>query len=51
MSRRNESNIWHLKELGQTVLLHAKYTSHQFAPHYHNELSIGVIEKGRLNDY
>lgn len=49
MTQRNKSNIWHLRQLNRAVLMHAKYTSHQFAPHYHKELSVGVIEKGHLN--
>jgi AraC-like DNA-binding protein len=30
-------------------LLNAEYTSHHFAPHYHEELAIGVIQRGKLN--
>src|SRR5215217_480221 len=49
MSHTNQSTIWHLLQLSGTSLLNAEYTSHSFAPHYHEELAIGVIQKGKLN--
>jgi AraC-like DNA-binding protein len=49
MSQVNDSTIWHLMQLNGASLLNAEYTSHHFAPHYHEELAIGVIQRGKLN--
>lgn len=48
-SHTNDSTIWHLMQLSGASLLNAEYTSHHFAPHYHEELAIGVIQRGKLN--
>ena len=49
MAQGNDSTIWHLMQLSGVSLLHADYASHQFAPHYHEELAIGVIQRGKLH--
>ncbi len=52
MSAKNHISFSRIPELGNLELLHAAYTRHQFAPHFHEGHVIGAIEKGQLGfDY
>jgi AraC-like DNA-binding protein len=37
-----------LPSLGEVELLQARYVRHRFAPHWHDELAVGVVEAGAL---
>lgn len=49
MASANSSTISYLLQMSGASLLNAQYTSHVFAPHYHEELSVGVIQQGKLH--
>jgi len=43
------TRFWRVEsELGGVELLHARYTSHRFAPHVHETYTLGVIQEGAL---
>lgn len=49
MARRdpqNRTEFWRLPELAGIEFLHARYETHTFSPHVHEELVIGVTEGG-----
>lgn len=42
----NRCDLWGDVALPGTLLMHADFTSHEFAPHVHDELVIAVTERG-----
>jgi AraC-like DNA-binding protein len=40
------THFWTAPEYGDLQLLNARYFTHQFAPHFHEEYAIGIIESG-----
>lgn len=47
MSEQKEFAIfWRNRDYGDMELLRARYITHSFAPHYHEEFALGVIERG-----
>ena len=49
VSPANDATIWHLASIGGASVMNADFTAFHFAPHYHEELAIGVIQRGKLN--
>jgi AraC-like DNA-binding protein len=45
------SHIWRMPHLGNLELLHARYITQTFSPHFHDQYAIGVIEAGALGFY
>ena len=51
-SAKEKISFLKIPELGNLELLHARFCSHQFSPHFHEGHVIGAIEKGQLGfDY
>lgn len=40
------SHFWTVPEYSDLQLLNARYITHEFAPHFHEEYAIGIIEAG-----
>jgi AraC-like DNA-binding protein len=50
LARQKEAaNFWSDRSLNGLEILHARYTSHQFAPHSHETFAIGVVLSGALS--
>lgn len=45
-STTQDVNLWRLKSLGDLELIHARYHSHRFPRHFHEEYIIGIIVHG-----
>jgi AraC-like DNA-binding protein len=43
---KERTHFWTAPEYGDLELLNATYITHQFAPHFHEEYAIGIIESG-----
>src|SRR5579875_3116605 len=46
MATHEQIKFWHEPTLNNLELLHARYVTHEFAPHIHEGYAIGVIEQG-----
>ncbi len=44
--KRDKATYWHAPEYGDMELLHARYITHRFPLHFHEEYVVGVIERG-----
>ena len=45
------TKYWHNPHFDNLQLLHATYSKHSFAKHYHEEYAIGIIESGSMTFY
>lgn len=43
---KNHARLWTDRDLGGVMLLHADFTTHEYAPHVHDEMVIAVTEVG-----
>jgi len=50
-SNPERANFWRIPEYGDMELLHAKYITHRFPLHFHEEYVVGVIERGYYEFY
>lgn len=48
---KHKTKLWRADDLGGVELLHAEYTNHSFAPHFHKTFSIAIIEAQAMKFY